>query len=292
MNIKHENKSAPKLDTLLEQNIVNLVIPPCPTILSLFMTEVKKDEPDYNYLASVLGADISISAGLIKTANSSYFGLSQRVRSGGAALMMLGLKTTSATVAGIILRNSFPNVPNLESFWDTTMRISLLSGWLAVHLGIRGLRAEDAYTFGLFRDCGIPVLLGRSQEYKKILETANQEADRCYTEVENTEIQVNHATVGSLLAKSWYLPMEIFLAIGSHHDISALNSDESKLPLLSRRLIATSQLAEQILHHQLGQCLNQEWHKLGEGCMKFLELDEFQLEALYSEAESIVTTLE
>ena len=291
MIIKNEDRSSPKVDTLIERNIINLGIPPCPAILDQFMTEIRKDEPDYNYLASIIGADISISAGLIKTANSSYFGLNKRVRSGGAALMVLGLKTTSATVAGIILRNTFPNVPNLESFWDTTMRISLLSGWLAVHLGIRGLRAEDAYTFALFRDCGIPVLLGRSQDYKTVLETANRESERCFTEVEDIEIQVNHALVGSLLAKSWYLPMETFLAIGGHHDFSALNSDESKLPLLSRRLIATAQLAEQILHHQLGKSLNQEWHKLGESCMSILDLNEFQLEALYEEAESTVTTL-
>lgn len=286
------NESVSRLDEVLERSIIDLGIPPCPKILSRFMTEMSKDEPDYESLVSIIGTDISISAGLIKTANSPFFGLRKKVRSGSAALMVLGLKTTSSTVAGIILRNSFQNVPNLERFWDTTMRISLLSGWLAVRLAKRGLRAEDAYTFALFRDCGIPVLLGRFPNYQKVLDTANRESERSFTEVEENEIEINHAMVGNILARSWYLPEEIYLAIGDHHNITALGLPDSKLPLLSRKLIAMAQTAEQILQHQLGVSDSQEWQKMGETCLNILEIGKEQLELLYEEADSVITTIE
>ncbi|MDD2720872.1 MAG: HDOD domain-containing protein [Gallionella sp.] len=275
---------------LIERTILDVGIPPCPYILDRFITEMRQDDPDFNRLATLIGSDVGLSAGLIKTANSPYFGVRQRVRSVNEALAILGLRTASGAVAGLILRDAFPNVPNLERFWDASARIALLSGWLAQYFEIRGLRAEDAYTFGLFRDCGIPVLLGRFPHYGQLLAKANQELERGFTEVEEDELPTNHAMVGCLLAQNWWLPEEICLAIRNHHDAEALVSEGSNLPQLSRRLIAVSQLAEYIVQRQSGLSQTREWEKLGDGCMRVLTLDEVQLEKLYIEAEPIATS--
>jgi HD-like signal output (HDOD) protein len=281
-----------EIDSLVERTILDLGIPPCPVILDRFMAEISKNEPDYNRLASIIVADVGLSAGLIKTANSPFFGLRERVRSGGEALVMLGLKTTSHAIAGIILRKSFPDVKNLERFWDASARISHLSGWLAQRFSIRGLHAEDAYTFGLFRDCGIPVLLGRFKSYHAVLDMANGESKQSFTEVEEIEMPTNHAMVGCILAQSWWLPEEICLAIRNHHDLEALRSASSNLPMLSRRLIATAQLAEHIVQQLLGLSRTQEWLKLGAACLQLLDMEENQLEALYIESEPILTGIE
>ncbi len=276
------------LDKLIERSLVDIGIPPCPLILDRFMTEARKDEPDFNLMASIISSDVAVSAGLIKTANSAYFGIRQHVRSVSEALAMLGMQTASRAVAGIILRKTFPNVKNLERFWDTSARISHLSGWLALHLRITGLHAEDTYTFGLFRDCGIPVLLGRFPEYEKIQQSACSDASHSYTDVENAALPTNHAMVGCILAQNWWLPDELCLAIRNHHNLAALKSD--RLPILSRRLIATAQLAEYIVAQQFKLSLTQEWPKLGAACLHILGLDEAELEALCEEAASIPTS--
>lgn len=278
-----------EVDNLFERTIIDVGIPPCPVILDRFMVEIGKDEPDSLRLTNIIGADVGIAAGLIKTANSPFFGVRQRARSVNEALTILGLKAASRAVAGIILRNSFPNVPNLERFWDASARIAHLSGWLAQHLQIRGLRAEDAYTFGLFRDCGIPVLLARFPNYGEILNEANHDAERSFTEVEETVMPTNHAMVGCILAQSWWLPEEACLAIRNHHDLAALESANSELPMLSRKLIATAQLAEHIVQKQLGLSLTQEWPKLGGACLQLLDIDEAILETLYAGASSVMT---
>ncbi len=286
MNESLQDSAPSVVGNLIERAILDVGIPPCPLILDRFMSEANKDEPDFNLLASIIGTDVGISAGLIKTANSPFFGMRQRVRSVNEALSVLGMKTASRAVAGIILRKAFPNVHNLERFWDASGRISHLSGWLAQRLEIRGLRAEDTYTFGLFRDCGIPVLLGRFPLYEQVLVAANNEASRSFIDVENAALPTNHAMVGCILAQNWWLPEEICLAIRNHHNLIRLESD--KLPILSRRLIATAQLAEHILQQQLGLSLTQEWTKLGAVCLQVLELDNAQFEALCVEAASIV----
>lgn len=292
MNATQQDAHSSAVDDLFERSIIDVGIPPCPVILDRFMTEANKDEPDYTRLSGIISSDVGIAAGLIKTANSPYFGLRQRVRSVNEALAVLGLKTASRAVAGIILRNSFPNVPNLERFWDASARIAHLSGWLAQYLEIRGLRADDAYTFGLFRDCGIPVLLGRFPNYAAVLAEANRDAVRSFTEVEEAAMPTNHAMVGCILAQSWWLPEEICLAIRNHHDLEALESANSSLPMLSRRLIATAQLAEHIVQQQLGLSLTQEWPKLGAASLQILDIGEAQLDVLFADAAPIAAASE
>ncbi len=280
------------VDNLFERSILDIGIPPCPIILDRVMSEARKEEPDYHRLASIIGTDVGLSAGLIKTANSPYFGMRQRVHSVNEALTILGMIPASHAVAGIVLRNAFPNVSNLERFWDASARIARLSGWLAQHLDIRGLRADDAYTFGLFRDCGIPVLLGRFSNYGAVLASANREAVRSFTDVEETVLPTNHAMVGCILAQSWWLPEEICLAIRNHHDFMALKSASFNLPMASRRLIAMSQLAEHIVQQQLGLSFTQEWQKLEAACLQILDLNKGQLKALYVEAAPIAAAAE
>jgi hypothetical protein len=62
--------------------------------------------------------------------------------------------------------------------------------------------------------------------------------------------------------------------------------------MLSRRLVATSQLAEHILQQQPGLSHTREWPKLGVACLQLLNLGKTQLEELYIESESIVVSEE
>jgi HD-like signal output (HDOD) protein len=284
MSILQTDSGPTAVDQLFARTLIDIGIPPCPLILNTFMTEARRDDNDFHDLERILRNDVGLSASLIKTANSPYFGLRQPVRSVHSALTILGLKASACAVAGIVLRNAFPKAQNLERFWDGSARISRLSGWLALRLDIRGLRADDAYTFGLFRDCGIAVLISHIPGYQKLLGTANAETERSFVAVEQAEVQTNHAAVGSLMAQSWWLPEEISLAIASHHDLQALGSEESTLPLASRRLIAAAQISEHIVQRRHRLSLTQEWSKLGAACLKTLGLTEQDLETLYAES--------
>lgn len=271
------------MDSKLERSLKNIGIPPCPKILIRVIDETNKEEPDYNYLAKIINADVALSAGLIKLANSAYFGTRHRARSVREALTIVGLRATTRAIAAIALRKAFPSTPPMERFWDASARVARLSGWIAQQLNLPELLPEDAYTFGLFRDCGIPILLiSFSNDYEDILAVANNESDLSFTSVEDRTFQVNHAIIGSNLAQNWRLPSEIVLAIKQHHEIKMLQSDETRLPhiLLSSRLIGLSQLAEYIVQQQLRLSMTQEWSKLGKACLQILNIDPESLNKL------------
>lgn len=288
MNGNGDMPPSPPVDVLLESALKDIGIPPRPAILDRISTEMHKDQPDYKRLASVIGADVGLAAGLIKTANSPFFGYRSRVRTINEALMLLGLQVTSRALAGLVLRKIFPDSLQLDRFWDASARIARLSGWLAQHVGKSKLRPDDAYTFGLFRDCGIPVLLMRFPEYKQILARSNEATELSFTAVEETMLPTNHAVVGYQLTQSWWLPEEICLAIRHHHDASIIATPSIASPLTSRYRIATAQFAEYLLQRHTGLSHTNEWTKLGPACLRLLDIAEDDVEHILEEATAVI----
>jgi len=154
------------------------------------------------------------------------------------------------------------------------------------------LPADVAYTFGLFRDIGIAILLRRHSRYVLTLASANHEIERSFTDIEQRDFQTDHARVGYVLAMNWCLPEEICLGIRSHHDLQAIDHAESKIPLASQYLIATSQTAEYILQCLTGLSGTSEWQKLGPACLRILGLSEDELPALCEAGADILKAVE
>lgn len=279
-----------RVGSLLENAIRDIGIPPCPAILDKINTEMRKDEPDFRHLTRIINSDVGIAAGLIAIANSPFFGFRNRARSVDEALFMLGLAVAGRAIAGLILQKLFPLTPSLERFWHASACIARLSGWLAQqdHDGIR-VRPDDAYTFGLFRDSGIPMLLKRFSHYPEVLKRANAEKDLSFTAVEEETCSTTHAMVGGLLAQGWWLPDDICLAIRHHHDYSLLESgSRPALPATTRGLIATALLAEHLFQHHTGLSPTQEWLKGGAACLHLLGLAEEDLARFYDESATII----
>lgn len=285
------NADSARVGSQLEKAIRDIGIPPCPAILDQINIEMHKDEPDFKYLTRIISSDVGIAAGLIAIANSPFFGSRNRVRSVNEALIMLGLAVASRAIAGLILHKLFPLTPRLERFWHASACIARLSGWLAQqsHHVIK-VRADDAYTFGLFRDCGIPMLLKRFDHYPEVLRKANMDQENGFTEVEEALCSTNHALIGGLLAQSWWLPDDICLAIRHHHDYEQLKQgSQSILSPTTRGLIATALLAEHLFQHHTGLSQTREWLKGEDACLHLLKLSDEDLNRLYNESAPIIT---
>ena len=268
----------------LGNTLRDIGIPPRPDILDRINSEMRKDEPDFKQLGIIIGSDVGLSAGLIALANSPYFGARGRARSINDALMLLGLSVASRAIAGLVIRKQFPSSPSLVRFWDASAAIARISGWLAQNLdGIKS-RAEDAYTFGLFRDCGIAVLMKRFPEYTEVLKKANKEALLSFTAVEETSYPTNHAVVGCLLAQSWWLPEEICLSIRHHHEYPPA----TQLNSATLDMIAITQFAEYLFQRHSGHSATSEWNKAMTFCLSRLKLEEKDIEAILKRTAELV----
>jgi HD-like signal output (HDOD) protein len=278
------------MTAVLAGSVRDIGIPPRPAILTRIEAEMDRPEPDFRQLARLISADVGIAASLLKIANSAYFGFTTPARTVSQALMMLGLEVTAHAVAGLLLRRVFADVPALDRFWDASARIARTSGWLAQRLGIRnGVRSDDAYTFGLFRDCGIPILMRRLPDYRAVLREANAEAERGFTAVELSRCPTHHALVGCLMAQDWRLPEEMCAAIRHHHDAIALGAGEPGMPAPAARLAALAQLTEYLVQRIGGRSATREWEKLGNTCLNLLGINGLDIEVLVRDGEAVAT---
>jgi HD-like signal output (HDOD) protein len=282
----------PTMERAIELSLRDIGIPPRPFILDQISAEMNRPEPDFRHLASLVSGDVALAAGLLRTANSPYFGFETRAKTVMQALLMIGLEAAGRAVAGLVLRRIFPPLPAIERFWDGSARVARTSGWLVRKLGVRdNVRADDAYTYGLFRDCGIPILMKKFPGYVDVLKAANTEPEKSFTATEQTRCPTNHALVGSLMAHSWLLTDELSDAIRNHHDVVALASMPQGISPAAARMAALAQLAELLVQRSTGMSMTREWGKLGGVCQAILGIDGAVVETLAAEAPAVVADI-
>lgn len=273
----------------LELAIFETGIPPRPAVLLGVQELLAQPEVDFDALADLISKDVALAAGILKVANSPFFGRCAKARTSHQAIVALGIDITARTISGLMLRRAFPHVPALDRFWDSSTRIAQMSSWLAKRLGVlkAGLSLGDAYTFGLFRDAGIAVMLSKIPQYDRTLAVANTDCSRLFTTVEDERHHGNHAQVGALLAHTWGLPEETCIAIRQHHELPALLATEDPGLDCSCILIALAQLAEWLIQEHSGLAMTCEWNKLGAACRAVLGICENDLQGLQEEISRI-----
>ena len=265
----------------LAQVIVNIVIPPCPKIVMALVQEAHQEEPDLAKLDKLLSGDVGLAAAVIKTANSPYYGLNRKVQAVKQALLVLGIRAVTNIVTLLALQKALAgSAANLDRFWDRTNYHAIVCARLAKYL--RFVSTDGAYTFGLFNDCGMPILIQRFPDYKETLRLANT-ADRPFVEVENERHQTSHALVGSMLAQSWQLPEIICKAIRDHHCMELLYEKTSDAQGDVGALAAISLIADYVVNDFLSAKQEAEWEQHGGQAMSFLgfgveELSEIKLD--------------
>ncbi|MBK6400976.1 MAG: HDOD domain-containing protein [Rhodocyclaceae bacterium] len=250
----------------IEQLLKQVTIPPRPALLIELDRELGGAEPDFRAVAALVGKDVGISAAMLKTLNSPLFALRSKIGNVTQAVQLLGMRNVRNIVTGLMLRNMVGAGQNLERFWDSAEKVAAINAYLCSILP--KTPRDEAYTFGLFRDCGIPILMQRFPEYRDTLKRAAGD-DRPMPVVEDERHGTNHATVGYMVARSWGLSDAICQSILRHHDIDMINGKDSTVPL-AHTLVAINFFAEHLNDTMLRMRQDSQWELHGEMVLDYL----------------------
>lgn len=265
----------------IESTLKGFSIPPRPQVLISLSQEMNREEPDLKLIARQIGGDVGLSAAVLKTVNSPFFGLKKKISSVTQAVSLLGLKSVERLVTSIMLRNSFvAESRTLERFWDTAER----SAGIAAHIAqsLPNCPRDDAYSFGLFHNAAIPILNQRFPNYLQTLNAALHAGTRAVTEVEDERHAVNHATLGYLIAKAWFLPQPICEGILRHHDASVFHADDTISPH-ALTLISIAHLAEHFNDAQAVTGSHAHWDEVRGNVLEHLGFEDEEYENLKEE---------
>lgn len=246
-------------------------IPACPAVLLELDVELRKEVLDLEAIARLVRRDVALAGQIMRLANSPALAAGSRVDSLTQALAVLGShQMFDQAVAQLFkLALSDESSEHLERFWDGSTAAAELAAEIARHLDC--VNPEHAYTFSLFHDCGIPLLMKRFGAYRLVLDEANVTTDKQFTEIEDTYLYTSHAVVGYFLARRWNLPEYVVQGILLHHNYEVLD-EGGRVPPESRTVIAINVLAEHVIrqHARLGK--EAEWFKAAGRVRRFFGL--------------------
>ncbi|MBU1285682.1 MAG: HDOD domain-containing protein [Gammaproteobacteria bacterium] len=269
----------------IQQVLQGISVPPQPQIMVDLQMEQVMPCPDLRAIAKLIGQDPGLSGALLKLVNSPFFGLANRIASIQQAVNLLGCNTVINLINAQSIRGELTDeaIVTLNRFWDTAQDVAMTSLTLAKRIGYHS--PDEAYTLGLFHNCGIPLMIKRFPNYMTVLEEAYASAtgERRVVDTENRLLNTNHAVVGYFTAKSWNLPLHLCEAIASHHNALAIFTEDSSRDAQLKTLLAILKMAEHICasHRVLGnQPDDFEWQSIEQLVLEYVGLSEYDFENL------------
>lgn len=271
----------------IQQALQGITIPPQPQIMVDLQFEQYMPDPDLETIAKLISQDPGLSGALLKLVNSPHFGLSNKIGSIQRAVNLLGSRSIINLINAQSIKGEMSDetIVTLNRFWDTAQDVANTCLILAKRTGIQA--ADEAYTLGLFHDCGVPLMLKRFPDYMEVLEEAYAKAgeETRVVDTENHTFNTNHSVVGYFTAKSWRLPEHLSAAIANHHNALAVFRDESSRNTQSqlKNLLAVLKMAEHICasYRVLGnQAVDHEWNVVGPLVLDYIGLSEYDFENL------------
>jgi len=257
-----------------------IYIPPKPGIFEA----INDCEADLEAIADLIAQDPGISAAVIKIVNSPVFGLANPIASIQQAVVMLGLDRIVAILKTLHLRRSMDalkNNINMELFWDTSLAVANTASTICRQLNLS--LADEAYTLGLFHNCGIPILAARFDNYQKVMEYGYSREDGRVVGEEFAEFGVHHAAAGYRVARVWHLPKNICLAIKNHHSVNRILDDKSIQNPTMKTVLCVLKMAETLVNlpEKMAQVdVNFEWQICGPRVLDFMGLSEYDFQDL------------
>jgi HD-like signal output (HDOD) protein len=196
-------------------------IPPQPKVLIELRKMLAGDDYDTRSLARVISSDPGISAMLFKAARSPVFGRGKKFDSLEQVIMVVGVKQTFNLVQAMALATSVSDKARkaFDIFWTRSQEIAQMAALIAEdRVSVCNVFPDQAYMAGIFHECGVPVLMQRFPDYCKELHLDNT---CCWPNLsdEDQRFNVDHCSVGYLVAKHWNLPDFVVAAIQYHHEM-------------------------------------------------------------------------
>ncbi|QKQ25000.1 HDOD domain-containing protein [Candidatus Reidiella endopervernicosa] len=230
-----------------------------------------------------MASDVGLSAAILKTINSPYYGLSRMISDIQQAVMLLGTRSVANLVATHEIRHAMNQKSCIshERFWDEATDVAKTMVYIGKKTDQK-VQFEELYAVGLFHDCGIPAMANRFDDYKSLLIEANEKHDATISELEEERYNTNHAVVGYFIANSWDLPRGLCELILRHHEEDALDqsSDEAFVTMYS-----ILKMAENIVERTRRFHSNSEWLWVKDGVLEALGLTSLD----YSDLEDDVS---
>jgi two-component system cell cycle response regulator len=273
-------------------------LPSLPTVAVRILELTRDPGASMSAIAEAVQTDVALTVKVLRTVNSSYYGLTKPCNSLSRAMSLLGLTTVKSIVLSFSLIDVTRLVGARASFDLTQYFRRAVYGATAAQLfmaTVRGADPEEAFVGGLLQDIGmLGALAALGQEYAGIIEAAGEQRHDNLIGVERRAFGFDHARAGGMLGQRWKLPPALVECIVHHHtplSYAGGNAELVRAVALGTSVVATFALPKPEAAASIETCLTRarEWFGLSEDAAKGIIQDCVRRGAELSKALELAT---
>lgn len=193
---------------------------PIPVIANKLMSLVDSPNSSMKDIADIIQYDPMITASILKTCNSAYFGLKNPVESIKDAVNMLG---TDQVVEIALMKSGVKTLSGKQEgyglekgdMWKYAISSAVTAKLVARRLSIKN--TSTIFTCALLKDIGKIILEKHVHKFSgEITDLVNQKG-LSFLEAEKKILGIDHAQLGAMIAKRWKFSPKMIKIIRHHH---------------------------------------------------------------------------
>lgn len=196
-------------------------------------------------LRDAVRSDPALAMRVMRTVNSPYYALEEKVSDLQQAIAILGFReirnlALTAHVATLFRSTEGYKHYSRRGLWGHLVATGIVARMVAQTT--KQISPHEAYLAGLLHDLGL-ILLDQYAHptFSKIIDAIGPDRPTC--QVEQELMGFNHAELGQTVATQWNLPEHLCTAIGFHHQLERYSGQY-------RPLVCTVAVANFLCHRQ------------------------------------------
>lgn len=262
---------------LLEDILACQTLPSLPAIAIQVIELTSDQNVSMDELAQLIQTDQAMAAKILRTVNSSFYGLRERCTTIRKALVMLGLSPVKSLVLGFSLVNSIDMDEesgfDYVAYWRRGLYTAAAAKSVAEKAGEKDT-ADECFLSGLLQDIGMIALLQTlGDRYIEIVNSTEGDHSKL-VQAELTELEAQHPDIGATLAERWRLPEELTVPIKYHERPGAAPEEHQTIA----RAVAIGNLAHNALSDENPALSLRKYYK---ACKRWFNLDENDAETAF-----------
>lgn len=190
-----------------------------PPVLDALIKRLEDDESNPGIIAEIIGQDISLTARVLRVANSAFYKRQLEVKTIDEAVAVLGTRAVKALSLSVSLfdvaySKSSSRLIDLKEFWRHNLEVAVISSLLAEK--VSGCQPEEAFACGMLHDLGILFLIQEfPKDYSKVLKS--KDGDGFLEDAEREVFGLTHSEIGAKIVATWNLPGIFGDSVANHH---------------------------------------------------------------------------
>ena len=192
-----------------------------PHVMAQIMAVTESEESTAEDLAEVISTDQALSAKLLKTVNSPFYGIRREILSVQDCVVMLGFNSVKQVATAISVFDTLGKGKDDQYDQQGLWRHSLAAATIANHFDLQHRPTNEevrgAYLAGLLHDIGKAVLNQLAPDQMAAIMQDVVGGGTPYLEAEEKLLGVTHCHIGLWTATAWNFPPALTKSIYHHH---------------------------------------------------------------------------